>query len=161
MGPAVSEQGAVARLRGVLPAGTRYRLNGEEIAAETIAGESVILNLSSGVYYSLEGAGGLVWALLEAGHSPQETAARVAERFGIDEAAALSDIEVLLPSLLDEGLLLEDGNREPRELRDDELPSTGDYVSPGLQTFTDMGDLLALDPPLPRLKDVPWRAPGG
>jgi hypothetical protein len=138
----------------------RYKLNGDEIAAETIAGEAVILNLSSGVYYSLDGAGGLVWSLLERGHSPAEAATRVAERFGVEEGDALADIESLLSEVLAEGLLVEDGASEPRELLDDELPPAGDYAKPGLQAYTDMGDMLALDPPMPGLKDVPWRAPG-
>ena len=154
----MSEPGAIARLRTVLPAGTRYRLNGEEIAAETIAGEAVILNLSSGVDHSLDGAGGLVWALLERGNSPPaEAATRVAERFGVQEGDALADIENLLSEILTEGLLVEDGANEPRELLDDEIPPEGHYAKPELQTYTDMGDMLALDPPMPGLKDVPGK----
>lgn len=141
--------------------GSRYKLNGDEIAAETIAGEAVILNLSSGVYYSLDGAGGLAWTLLERGHTPAEASARVADRYGADQAAVDADIDALLDALLEAGLLLDDDAAVAAEVADDELPPAGEYVKPSLRAYTDMGDLLALDPPMPGLKEVPWRAPGG
>ena len=144
-----------------MAAGSRYKLNSEDIAAETIAGEAVVLNLSSGVYYGLDGAGGLAWALLERGHSTEEVAARIATRYETDEAAVLADVEALLSELLEEGLLLADDDATPGEVADDELPPPGGYAKPELRAFTDMGDLLALDPPMPGLKEVPWRAPGG
>ena len=35
------------------------------------------------------------------------------------------------------------------------------YDAPMLTTYRDMADLLALDPPMPRLEDIVWDDPGG
>jgi len=35
------------------------------------------------------------------------------------------------------------------------------YESPMLTTYRDMADLLALDPPMPRLEDIVWEEPKG
>ncbi len=31
------------------------------------------------------------------------------------------------------------------------------YTAPALEIFRDMQDLLALDPPMPGLSDIPWK----
>ena len=140
---------------------TRYTLNAGEIAAEVIGGEAVILNLSTGVYYSLDGAGGLAFALLSRGHPPARVGARLAADYeGVSEAEATADVERLAAELTAESVLVDAGDSVAAELEEHELPPAGEYLAPELQTFTDMGDLLALDPPMPGLKDVPWRAPG-
>ena len=37
--------------------------------------------------------------------------------------------------------------------------TSGAYTPPVLEVYTDMSDLLALDPPMPGLADIPWRGP--
>jgi Coenzyme PQQ synthesis protein D (PqqD) len=137
----------------------RYRLNSDEIAAETIGGESVILNLSSGDYFSLNGAGGLAWALLVRGHSATEIAPRIAGHFGVGEERAQADLDALVTGLVEQELLIADDSAQPSEPAEDELPPEGEYAAPSLEVFTDMSELLALDPPMPGIKEVPWRAP--
>jgi hypothetical protein len=139
----------------------RYQLSAGDIASEVIRGDAVVLNLASGVYYSLTGAGAMAWALLERGHTPNEAAAAVAEHFGIPPDRAESDIAVLLGRLREESLLKEaDGETVPRPLPEDAAPPQGTpYATPELERFDDMGDLLAVDPPMPGLTETPWEAP--
>ena len=42
---------------------------GDQIVHETIDGETVVINLDSGSYYSLEGSGADLWSRLLAGES--------------------------------------------------------------------------------------------
>ena len=140
----------------------RFELNSAEIVAEVIGGEAVIINLASGIYYSLDGAGGMAWALLAAGHSRGETAAAIAERFGIEREQAGIELGALLADLTSEDLLRPaDGNgAAPREVAEDALPPAGaDYAAPRLQRFEDMGELLAVDPPMPQVAQSPWQPP--
>jgi hypothetical protein len=141
----------------------RYQLSAGEIASEVIRGDAVVLNLASGVYYSLQGAGALAWALLERGHTPTEAAAVVAEHFGIAPHRAEQDVGVLLGRLREEGLLKEaDEGAEPQPVPEDALPPRGAlYATPSLERFDDMGDLLAIDPPMPGLSETPWESPKG
>jgi hypothetical protein len=139
--------------------GARYEVNGEDIAAEVAGGEAIILNLSSGVYYSLAGAGALAWLLLERSHTAAEAGALIASRSGVDAGTATADVEALLDRLLAEGLLAPSREARPGEVVDSELPALAEYAPPALERYSDMEHLLALDPPMPGLSEVPWQAP--
>ncbi|MEZ5101556.1 MAG: PqqD family peptide modification chaperone [Thermoleophilia bacterium] len=135
----------------------RYTLNAHELAAKTVDGETVLINLSTGVYYSIAGSGALAFAHLAAGAEPAAVAAELAARYAVDEAPVASDLEPFLASLLAERVLVptDDVPAAPVEA----TPADGPYAPPLLEVYTDMGDLLALDPPMPGLQDIPWEAP--
>jgi hypothetical protein len=62
--------------------------------------------------------------------------------------------------LVQENLVVatENGKPSPAEAiteQQDKLP----YELPKLNIYRDMGDLLALDPPVPGLGDTPWKDP--
>ncbi|HEU5302352.1 MAG TPA: PqqD family protein [Acidimicrobiia bacterium] len=137
----------------------RVRLRDEEIAASIVDGEALIINLSNGVYYSLPGSGGLMWAHLEWGHDTTATAAAVADRYGIELARALADLDALVDQLIEEGLVVADDELagEPPPL-DDGFPAPGAYEPPILERYADMADLLALDPPMPSITSRPWES---
>ena len=137
----------------------RHELNARDLTAESIGGDAVILNLANGVYYGLHGAGGFAFAMLEHGHTVEETRAALAERYGIDSERAETDVAALLQRLLDEGILTTANGGAPRELPADALPEEGDYATPELERYDDMGDLMAVDPPMPGIADTPWQSP--
>lgn len=133
----------------------RLRVSQPDVAARVIDGEAIIINLATGVYYSLDDVGGVIWALLERGASLGETAAAVANRYRIPADQARADVERLALELFQEKLLV----------RSDQLPSPAPvqlgnggeikpYVPPRLNRFDDMAELFAQDPPLPELPDV-------
>jgi Coenzyme PQQ synthesis protein D (PqqD) len=144
-----------------VPADERYRVNYDDITSEVVGGEAVILNLTSGVYYSLDGAGGLAWAMLARGHTLDSTVAAVATWYGVQEPRVKEDVAALRDTLLDEGLLAvaRDDAGARGQVEEHELPRHDEYRPPTLEKHTDMGDLLALDPPMPGLKEVPWQSP--
>ena len=45
------------------------------------------------------------------------------------------------------------------EAREEEQQSELPYEAPTLNIYRDMGDLLALDPPMPGLADMAWKDP--
>jgi hypothetical protein len=138
-----------------------FDVHRDEIAAKVVDGEAVLINLSSGVYYSLQGPGATAWAYLEAGHPLDAVAAQLAARHGAPPARARADVEALVAELRGEGVLVERATAGPPATVDEaELPvADGDYTPPALERYADMGDLLALDPPMPGVADIPWRAP--
>jgi hypothetical protein len=140
----------------------RFELNSNEIVADVIRGEAVIINLASGIYYSLDGAGGLAWAMLTAGHNRRAVAEAIAAHYGIEVEQAETELGALLADLTGENLLQSaDGDdAAPREVSDDALPpADGVYEPPRLQRFEDMGELLAVDPPMPQVAQSPWQPP--
>ncbi len=132
----------------------------EEVAAKVIDGEAIIINLANGIYYSMDKVGGLIWEMLEGGHSLEEVITGVVARYDVAREQAQADVERLAAELLQENLLLAstDG-APPQQVRAQEIQQKLPYETPMLNIYRDMGDLLALDPPLPGFQDITWKEP--
>jgi hypothetical protein len=132
--------------------------NKEEVAAKVIDGEAILINLSNGIYYSLDNVGGLIWELIEGGSSLEAIVGAVRARYDISRAQAQADVERLAAELLQENLVtVSSDGATPLEHRDQEQQSKLSYAAPILNIYRDMGDLLALDPPMPGLADMAWK----
>jgi hypothetical protein len=131
-----------------------FRVNEKEVAAKVIDGEAIIINLANGLYYSLEKTGALAWVLIGGGYSLDESADLLSARFSEPRERVRADLDKLANELLVQKLILVDqqaGSRSKVALD----PPTGDaYETPVLNTYDDMGDVLALDPPLPQVEVV-------
>jgi Coenzyme PQQ synthesis protein D (PqqD) len=134
--------------------------NAEAVVAEVIDGEAVLIDLTTGVYYSLAGVGGSIWSLIEAGSSVDGIVEAIAGRYEASREQVEADVAGLVGELERQKLIVvaEGG---PAGLRDPQAPPDGKlpYDTPELKTYRDMGDLLALDPPLPGIREIPWTAP--
>jgi len=136
--------------------------NSNEVAGEVIDGEAIIINLASGVYYSMDRVGGLMWALIEARQSLGEIATAIVAHYDVSLERAEADIRRVASELIEHGLVVvSDGKTAGRADREPVPERKLDYQTPELHVYRDMGDLLALDPPAPGLKDIPWKASAG
>ena len=136
-----------------------FRPREEEVASKVIDGEAIIINLANGVYYSMDKAGAFIWDLLQAGHTLEEVIAAVTRHYDVSRQQAESNVQELVQELVQENLVIssENGKAAPAQSTNngDKLP----YELPKLNIYRDMGDLLALDPPVPGLGDTPWKDP--
>ena len=135
------------------------RPNLDEVAVEVLQGEAVLINLSTGHYYSMDKVGASVWQMIEAGLTPDAIASRVIAEYDVAPDRARDDITALLDDLRRERLAIDaDGSvaapAVARSADGERMP----YETPRLNRYSDMADMLALDPPLPGLKDIPWKA---
>ena len=123
---------------------TRYEISAPQVIHETIDGEVVIINLESGNYYSLRGTGARAWAGIDQGAEPSAIAGDLESSFsGAGSAAA--EVETFLAALEAEGLIR--ASEEPGvPLALPETDGGAAYSPPVLETFTDMQDLILLDP---------------
>jgi len=130
----------------------RYRVNEKNVTAKVIDGEAIIINLANGMYYSLESTGAAAWLLIGGGHTLSDAAAKLAERYAADASAVEADLAALAADLVEQQLVLPAAGDAPADAVSlDE--ATGDaYVKPVLNSYNDMGDVLALDPPLPQVE---------
>jgi|SRR5689334_15637454 hypothetical protein len=132
--------------------------NAQEVAGEVIDGEAIIINLATGIYYSMDGVGAEIWALIEAEQPLEEMVAAIVARFDVGRDRAEADVQRVVGQLLAEGLAVL-SEREPAvQAKTQPQGGTLPYEPPELITYSDLGDLLALDPPAPGLKDIPWNA---
>jgi hypothetical protein len=134
---------------------TRLGPNTADVAAKVIDGEAIIMNLSNGLYFSMDEVGSTVWEMVEAGFSLDEMSDRLAARYGADRGAVADDVGRIARQLLDEGLVIETGGDAPRADGPDAGAGAGAYSAPTLTRYDDMADLLALDPPMPGLGALP------
>lgn len=135
---------------------SRLQPNREEVAAKVMDGEAVIINLLTGVYYSMDKVGGLIWDMIEGGSSLEEIMASIVARYDVSRERAQVDVERLTVELIQEKLVLE-SNHEPASGQKQEINQQQrvPYEPPKLNIYRDMEDLLALDPPTPGLEKLP------
>lgn len=135
-----------------MPDSTRFKVNEKEVTAKVIDGEAIIINLSNGMYYSMDKIGAVAWVLIGGGYSLDEAADMLSSRFSVPVEQVRKDLVKLLDDLLIQNLVLPvEGLAARRQVVLD--PPTGDpYEPPVLNSYDDMGDVLALDPPLPQLE---------
>jgi hypothetical protein len=139
----------------------RFRLNDAEVTAQVLDGEAIIINLSTGVYYSMDKVGGFLWEMIVEGYSSQEIAAAIVARYHASPEQVQADVEQVVEELIQENLIVSAGTISPPQTPEEKLPQQKDpYESPKLNIYRDMSDLLALDPPMPMptLTEIPWKA---
>ncbi len=138
----------------------RLSPNEQEVAAKVIDGEAILINLSSGIYYSLDGVGAFIWERIAQGYSLEEIVAGISARYDVSAKLAKADVQKLATELQQENLVaVSDSSTTVSEMREQEQQSELPYEAPTLNIYRDMGDLLALDPPMPGLADMAWKDP--
>ena len=71
-----------------------------------LAGEAVLLNLTSGVYYGLNSVGARVWSLIQEPKTVGAVLDALLEEYDVDPGRCESDLFALLHELVDRGLIV-------------------------------------------------------
>jgi hypothetical protein len=135
------------------------RSNPDEVAAKVLDGEAILINLVTGVYYSMDGSGAETWSWLEATGDVQRTVEALCAGYAVEPDRCRAEVERLVGELIGERLLLP--AEEPAGAGE---PPAGagrgrSWIAPVLSVYRDMNDLMALDPPVPGLAPIPWDDP--
>jgi Coenzyme PQQ synthesis protein D (PqqD) len=117
---------------------------------ERFGEETVILNLDSGSYYSAEGTGSVIWSLVSDGVSEAAILQRMRAEYAGNGDEIAGATAKFLDQLVSESLVevadIADGGGE-QELTLAGAPSkTNAFSLPLLQKYTDMEEMLLLDP---------------
>lgn len=139
----------------MIPGQTRLELNVAEVAAKVIDGEAIIMNLSNGLYYSMDDVGATIWQLAAEGHHMDAIADMIAQTYDVEHAVAAADLQRLVGELVDERLATVVGVGAVQSAPTPASSERRPYAPPVLHKYSDMADLLALDPPMPIM------SPGG
>jgi hypothetical protein len=87
-------------------AGALLRLSPQASVAE-LRGESVVLHLKSGRFYSVNGVGTLLLTLLKSGATRSRLVDSVVSAYAVPAATAAADVDAWLARLREGGLLVE------------------------------------------------------
>jgi hypothetical protein len=138
-----------------------FRVNAPKVIHDTIDGETVIVNLDSGNYYSLDKIGTEIWSLMERNTGMSGITEHIVNRYNGEREEIEKAIKQLMDELQKEALIVMDGSEEPErdtEIRQDKtepLIKQHDFKVPVLFKYTDMQDLLLLDP-VHEVDDTGW-----
>lgn len=147
---------------------SRLTVPAKGVAADILDDEVVIVNLTTGHYFSTDGAGCEVWKLLAAGLPVGEVAGALRGRYsdGLDDIDAY--VDHIVGKVLELGLMVVDDGSEPTSAT---APDADDVLGPVAEGrtfvptvflgFDDMESLLLLDP-VHEVDDKGWphAAPG-
>jgi hypothetical protein len=134
-----------------MDSGKRFRINAPKVIFEAFDDEVVLINLDNGNYYSLNNEGIAVWSLIGQGATGREIVAALAARHHGSETAIAEAIREFLAQLQTEELILPTQGPDGHGNHTFTLPGTpessdGSFVAPTLSRYTDMQELLLLDP---------------
>jgi Coenzyme PQQ synthesis protein D (PqqD) len=125
----------------------RFRVNDPHVVHEVFDGEVLVINLESGTYYSLLGVAASIWQWLPQGASVQAITRVLAQLHFGDSDVIGAAVTEFVSKLAEQKLVVtaDDGNGVSFTPPPAPMSKT-DFVAPVMEIFTDMQDLLLLDP---------------
>ena len=127
--------------------GQRFVIRRPEVIHEILDDELVIVNLKTGSYFSLDRVGAVVWRAIDRHASHAEIVADVEARYQGASTDIAREVARLLAELEAQALIapLDAAAEVPHRT----APAAGErlpFSPPQLQKYTDMQELLLLDP---------------
>jgi hypothetical protein len=126
----------------------RYKINAPQVITETIDGEAIMINLGTGNYYSVGGSGADVCSWLEDGIAVDEMVEGLAARYDGPPETIAGSLRRLLDDLEREELIVAVDSIAGASARTPPADSVArrPFAPPKLDKYTDMQDLVLLDP---------------
>jgi hypothetical protein len=113
----------------------------DQVVHETLDGETVVINLATGTYYSLEGSAADLWTRLADGESATESAAALAAVHGGDVTALTGAVLAFHRQLFEYALLT-----APPAASAIAGGDLGSFMIPKIVAYEDLREHLLLDP---------------
>ena len=119
----------------MLDSQSRLRPNEPTVLAQTIDGDTIIINQSTDVYYRLDRVGSLIFSLLAHSHTIERITKALAEAFDISTKQAHGDVQRLAQQMLQEKIILP-ADGLPDVVGSDGIPKQDyPYESPRLSLY--------------------------
>ena len=124
----------------------RYAINVPNIANEVFGDEVVIVNLYSGIYYSLTGTAAQVWIRTIQNYSLKEILAEFSLIYEEITVENREEVLELIADLLDKNLITEAQSSSAAKVEFDSTLPKKPFTKPEIEVFSDMQEILLLDP---------------
>ena len=132
---------------------TCYRVNAPTVVDETIDGETVIIHLETGRYYSAAGVGSVIWESIRRRQRVNQIVGFIHERYDGPLDSIRGDVARFVQRLIEERLVSPASGPESGCEAADGAPGPAarsaprsSYEPPNLIVFDDMQELLQVDP---------------
>lgn len=125
-----------------------FRINTPEVTHELVDGEVIVVHSVTGAYYSLNGSAATIWGWLDRGLSIAAMGNRIAELHGENSESNVTELRQFTADLEAEGLI---SPMDSAPGSDPAFTGTDDsslvpFVSPTFEKYSDMEELLLVDP---------------
>lgn len=126
-------------------------INSSDVVCETIDGEVVIVNLQNGDYYSLLRTATDIWSRIEQGTDRDRLIKDLLQSYNASVDEITQAVDQFITVLQTEGLITVEKVTKPKYEKPSikiipDLADKIDFAWPEIEKFTDMEDLLLLDP---------------
>ena len=126
-----------------------------QVIHETIDGETIIIDLVSGTYYSLQGAGAEIWNAVADGEGRDGVQARIAAAYAGEAGEIGAAVDGFLAELEAEGLIVSASANGAAPGAPPAATGSTPFAPPRLEKYTDMQDIILLDP-VHKVDDRGW-----
>lgn len=126
----------------------RYQIDRSAAASEIIDGEAIMMHHESGDYFSADGAGAFVWQWIGELKSHDQIVQALQAGFPHSSADIAAALDAFLAELLKHGLIRETapGNDSSPIAMPPASELSGEFTPPVLHVYSDMREVLLLDP---------------
>lgn len=131
-GPVVGSDAPTTPLRAARP----------DVIDELFEGEVTLIHLGSGLFYGLDAPASAIWLQVRDGRAPNAVVAALATAYGVPDDDLRVSVLAFLDRLVEEQLLVPAETEAPAVTLDE----ADVWAEPALQRFSDMAELLLLDP---------------
>ncbi|MBN2432005.1 MAG: PqqD family protein [Acidobacteria bacterium] len=125
------------------------RINSPTVIHETMDDEVVIIHFESGAYFNLRQTGAEIWNMIGAGHSVEDIIRFYQRRHANNGKTVEQAVHSFVDSLQREDLVVlhdASGQIPAGAVSDPAGDDAGEFLAPSLEKYSDMQDLLLLDP---------------
>ena len=131
----------------------RWVVNTPSVVSETVEGETIVIHLETGAYYSLEGSAGECWDFVVRNGRDDQAVPWMGSHYAESEDALSSAWIEFTDSLQKENLVRREGLGEPElsgstasEGANIAQAGSAAFTAPKIQKYEDMREMLLLDP---------------
>lgn len=125
-----------------------------QVMHETVDGETILIDLSSGTYYSLRGSAPAVWSALARGVGSAGIVAALEHAYDAEPGAIEASVAGLIRQLESEGLIAPSDSPSGSVPALEPVPA-GKFEEPRLEKYEDLQDIILLDP-VHQVDDAGW-----
>jgi hypothetical protein len=125
---------------------TRFQVNSPRIIWEEVDGEVLCIDLGNGNYYSLRGTGAVIWHAVEQGARVSEIAALLERTYEGENEFAIALTRFLDEIVAEELVIPMPADGQATTALTETVVSGAPFETPVLEKYTDMQELVLLDP---------------
>ncbi len=126
-----------------------------QVMHETIDGETIIIDLATGTYFSLRGSGPAMWAALSRGADRDGLCEALGQAYEAPPGEIEAAVDAFLAQLETERLIAPGGAAEAASSTAEPGSSRVPFEPPQLEKYEDLQDIILLDP-VHMVDDAGW-----